>query len=341
MDITANAFDNVGVSSVQFTVDGTNVGSPVTAAPYVLSWNTATVSNGSHRIEAIARDAAGNTRTSSARVITVSNSSSAQEEARVKVRGDLNGDRRPDLLFQHSSGQLHTWFMDGPRMIGDRALSPGSVSPLWTAASLDDFNDDGKSDVLWQHQQTGQLYVWHLDGADMIEESTIGSGSTPWRVSTTGDLNGDGSTDIVWQHPVSGAMKVWLMKGRSISVEAGLSPYRADINWKVVGAADLNRDGRDDLVWQNRQTGQLSVWQMAADGRTAAIAMGLSPWFASPLWIIKAVADFDGDGSPDIIWQHAQTSQLYVWYLDGARMVRSEFLRPGQVDAAWQIIGGR
>jgi hypothetical protein len=62
--LTATASDNVGVASVQFTVDGASVGS-ATAAPYSVTWNTTTVTSGTHVIQAIARDAAGNTASAS------------------------------------------------------------------------------------------------------------------------------------------------------------------------------------------------------------------------------------------------------------------------------------
>jgi len=58
--VSANASDNVGVTSVQFRLDGANLGAEDTAAPYAVSWNTTTVANGSHSLTATARDAAGN-----------------------------------------------------------------------------------------------------------------------------------------------------------------------------------------------------------------------------------------------------------------------------------------
>jgi hypothetical protein len=71
--VAATASDNVGVTAVQFTLDGANLGAADTTAPYTITWNTAGTSNGSHTLRAVARDAAGNTRTSSARTITVTN----------------------------------------------------------------------------------------------------------------------------------------------------------------------------------------------------------------------------------------------------------------------------
>jgi hypothetical protein len=73
--VSANASDNVGVVGVQFKVDGVNLGAEDTVSPYTVNWNTTTAANGSHSITAVARDAAGNTTTSSAVSTTVSNGS--------------------------------------------------------------------------------------------------------------------------------------------------------------------------------------------------------------------------------------------------------------------------
>src|SRR5437899_1049936 len=71
--ITATASDNVGVAGVQFLLDGANLGTEDTAAPYAVAWDTRTAANGSHTLTARARDAAGNTTTSAAVTVTVSN----------------------------------------------------------------------------------------------------------------------------------------------------------------------------------------------------------------------------------------------------------------------------
>jgi len=71
--VSASASDNVGVSGVQFKLDGANLGAEVTAAPYSTTWNTTLAANGSHTLTAVARDAAGNTATSAAVSVTVAN----------------------------------------------------------------------------------------------------------------------------------------------------------------------------------------------------------------------------------------------------------------------------
>jgi hypothetical protein len=74
VSVSANASDPVGISSVQFLLDGSNLGPAITTAPYTTSWNTTTTSNGTHLVAAVARDTVGNMATSTPVTLTVSNS---------------------------------------------------------------------------------------------------------------------------------------------------------------------------------------------------------------------------------------------------------------------------
>src|SRR5207302_8810073 len=47
------------VQRVQFKLDGNNLGAERTSTPYSVSWNTATASNSSHTLTAVARDVLG------------------------------------------------------------------------------------------------------------------------------------------------------------------------------------------------------------------------------------------------------------------------------------------
>jgi|RhiMetdeSRZDD1v2_1073273.scaffolds.fasta_scaffold58480_3 Concanavalin A-like lectin/glucanases superfamily/Bacterial Ig domain len=71
--LSALAVDNVGVAGVQFQLDGRNIGVEDISAPYAVSWDVKSVSNGFHTLSAIARDAAGNTAISAAVTIAVNN----------------------------------------------------------------------------------------------------------------------------------------------------------------------------------------------------------------------------------------------------------------------------
>jgi subtilisin family serine protease len=69
--VSANAADDVGVVSVEFSIDGAVVAT-ASAAPYAFTWNTTASSNGSHTLQAVATDAAGNA-SSVTRVVNVAN----------------------------------------------------------------------------------------------------------------------------------------------------------------------------------------------------------------------------------------------------------------------------
>ena len=73
--VTATASDNVGVASVQFRLNGANLGGLDTAAPYSVAWNTSSATNGTYTLAAVARDTAGNTKTSVTVTVTVGNAS--------------------------------------------------------------------------------------------------------------------------------------------------------------------------------------------------------------------------------------------------------------------------
>jgi hypothetical protein len=71
--VSATASDNVGVVGVQFLLDGLALGAEDTTAPYSITWDSRTASNGTHTLAARARDAAGNQTTSTAISVVVSN----------------------------------------------------------------------------------------------------------------------------------------------------------------------------------------------------------------------------------------------------------------------------
>ncbi|HZN78626.1 MAG TPA: PQQ-dependent sugar dehydrogenase, partial [Mycobacterium sp.] len=75
--VTADAADDVGVTGVQFLLDGANLGAEDLTAPYSVSWNSTAVADGSHTLLARARDAAGHMTTSSPVAVTVANAQSA------------------------------------------------------------------------------------------------------------------------------------------------------------------------------------------------------------------------------------------------------------------------
>jgi hypothetical protein len=58
-------------------------------------------------------------------------------------------------------------------------------------------------------------------------------------------------------------------------------------------------------------------------------------------WKVRTVADLNGDGNPDLIWQNIATGDISVWWMNSALGLTSgELLIPGQVaDLHWKIVG--
>jgi Bacterial Ig domain len=71
--VSAAASDSSGIVGVQFKVDGTNLGTELTAPPFSTIWNTAGTPNGAHTLTAVARNATGNVTTSAGVPVTVTN----------------------------------------------------------------------------------------------------------------------------------------------------------------------------------------------------------------------------------------------------------------------------
>jgi chitodextrinase len=105
VNIAANATDNVGVSSVLFIIDSTNLGSPITTMPYSKSWDSKTVNNGSHVITATARDAAGNV-TSTTAVVSVANADTTPPSAPANLSASAAAYNRVNLSWTASSDNV-------------------------------------------------------------------------------------------------------------------------------------------------------------------------------------------------------------------------------------------
>ena len=153
------------------------------------------------------------------------------------------------------------------------------------------------------------------------------------------DLSADGKPDLVWQHQTAGWIGAWFMNGTAMTSTTLFTPsVAADTDWRIAGVADFNADGKPDLLWQHRTTGQLSAWFMNGTAMTSSTL--LTPSFvADTNWKIAGVADFDGDGRPDLVWQHQTTGWIGVWFMNGTSMTSTALFTPSTVaDTAWRIV---
>lgn len=252
-------------------------------------------------------------------------------------RADFNGDGGFDVLWQNrNTNQLLAWHMNGAAVVATRFLTPSTVAAGWKLKGSGDLNRDGKPDLVWQHDTTGALVYWLMDGVMMYSSGffSVPRVHPSWQIASVRDMNLDGSPDLVWHNRATGQLLVWFLNGATVVSTAFANPSTiADLNWKLKGVADFTRDGRPDFLWHNEATGELRVWTM--NGLSVVTSQNLVPPAVGPGWRIAAVGDSNRDGWPDIVWQHETTGQLVLWAMVGRQVASAPPL--STVDPNWKI----
>jgi hypothetical protein len=98
---------------------------------------------------------------------------------------------------------------------------------------------------------------------------------------------------------------------------------------------DLSGDGRADVLWRNRSTGENYFWSLNG---TAMAGEGYVRTVADLSWSMVGVGDFDGDGKADILWRNSATGDIYIYLMNGAAIVDEAYIRTVP-DQAWQVVG--
>jgi hypothetical protein len=213
---------------------------------------------------------------------------------------------------------------DAPGTATATAQSTANVS-----GAKNDFNGDGKSDLLAQRSSTSHpdVLVELLNGTTIASSATI---TTPkgWSVDASADFNGDGDADIVLQN-TNGTPQIWLMNGTSVTSTVTLAnPGSA---WHVIAAGDFNGDGNPDLVFQNTN-GTPQIWLMNGTSVTSTATL-TNPGSS---WRVIGTGDFNNDGNADILWQNLNGTPM-IWEMNGTSVIASATLpNPG---SSWLAIG--
>jgi hypothetical protein len=155
------------------------------------------------------------------------------------------------------------------------------------------------------------------------------------RIVGAGDFDRDGKVDLVWQHATSGKVVLWLMNGKTLRSSVTVDTV-SDLKWKIVGVGDMNGDWYPDLIWQHGTVGSLAVWFM--NGTKYQGASSITPNNIAPdIWKIVGVADFNLDGSIDVLWQH-KDGLLSVWLMQGVTMQSAQYLSPASLNPIWKVV---
>jgi hypothetical protein len=85
--------------------------------------------------------------------------------------GDFNGDRKSDILWRDTAGDVAIWEMNGTSILNASATYVATVAPgTWSIAGVGDFNGDGYSDILW-HDTSGDVAIWEMNGTSILNAS--------------------------------------------------------------------------------------------------------------------------------------------------------------------------
>ena len=192
------------------------------------------------------------------------------------------------------------------------------------AYASSDFDHNKVPDLVVQNEATRRTAVHYLGfsgGVAWRSSAGLPAGLHPgWHVAAVGDFDRNGTPDLVWEEISTGHLLIEYHGGaKGTELQGELEVQPGDITgFRVVAAADFNRDGIPDLIWQDHITGQTSVWYMGGKGGATRRQWSWLYRGNAGGWHVPAAADFDGDGVPDLVWQNDKTRQVTVHYYRGA-----------------------
>jgi hypothetical protein len=176
---------------------------------------------------------------------------------------DLTGDGRVDLVVPDLKGNaIAVLAGDGKGGFAAAPGSPYAVGERPGYVAVGDLDGDGDADVCATHDDVGMVDVLLNDGHGALrpaEKSPVMVSTPVWGVAIA-DLNGDGRADLALGAVGRAAAVVLVGNGKGRFAEArGAVPVSGDSpNYVVI--ADLDRDGRADVVTGNYGSGDVSVF---------------------------------------------------------------------------------
>ncbi|WP_158966994.1 VCBS repeat-containing protein [Paraglaciecola sp. L3A3] len=254
------------------------------------------------------------------------------DSTRPRVRNDVNGDRKSDLLWRsEAKGWNFLWAMDG---VQTEFASPINVvqDDGWLMAGQGDYDDDGKSDIFWRNTITGQNFIYLMDGLNIKARKVLNYVDAPqWELAGSGDFNGDGKGDVMWRRVDRGDTWFYMMDGLSIGTNQP-SLWVTDLNYKISAIGDINGDGTDDVIWRHQVTGINYIWIM----ENGQIANRYTLNSINSDWTIAGTGDLDGDGTDDIILRNQVDGRNWVYLMEDGQIKTSQLMST-VADTNWQI----
>ena len=238
------------------------------------------------------------------------------------LSADLNGDGRLDMVHAvNNSDYVHTWISngDGTHAVGTFRPWAGYAIPngVWLTA---DINGDGKTDIVHAVANSDYVHTWISNGNGTFNVGTF----RPWAgyaipngVWLTADINGDGKADIVHAVANTDYVHTWMSNGNGTFNVGTFRPWAGygipNGNWMT---ADLNGDGKADIVHAVANTDYVHTWMSNGNG---SFNVGtFRPWagygIPNGVWM---TSDLNGDGKTDLFHAVANSDYAHTWMSNG------------------------
>ncbi|MBL8256959.1 MAG: VCBS repeat-containing protein [Pseudoxanthomonas mexicana] len=212
-----------------------------------------------------------------------------------------------------------------------------TIVPLGKAAN--DFNGDGRSEILWRNNQSGVNHVWRLEGRLQTAWSQVYvEADQAWKVINSGDFNGDGKADVLWRHSGTGRLYIQHMDGYATLVTSGAVESLADLAWEVGSVADFDGNGTADILWRNVNDGRVTLWTINGRAVTGATQIYQERQLG---WKIVGSGDFNGDGYPDAFWRNTATGENFILFMQGTSVALGSGTITRVSEQQWQIVAIR
>jgi uncharacterized delta-60 repeat protein len=194
-------------------------------------------------------------------------------------------------------------------------------------APVHDFSGDGKSDILWRHDN-GTVVSWDMNDSHILGTNIFAQEPSDWKIAGTGDFNGDGKADVLW-HNDNGLIATWDMNDSQVLKVNVLGQEPNE--WQIAGTGDFNGDGKADILWRH-DNGLVATWDI-----NDSQILGVNTFPQQPNdWKIAGTGDFNGDGKADILWRN-DNGLIATWDMNGSQILSVNVL--GQEPTQWKIAG--
>jgi hypothetical protein len=189
----------------------------------------------------------------------------------------------------------------------------------------------------------GKIFAFTSDATNLVAADTNGTADVFVSGCTTHtNFNQDCFADLVWRNPITGENSVWFLQQGSLLDSSPIILDPADPNWQIEGVGDFDNDGvEDDLIWNNHNSRQSSIWfTNQVNGTTQPVGGGFILDAPSADMHLQGVGDFDGDTyQDDLVWYNPVDHQVTVWFLDNGQVTGNASINQKPEGDGWYIGG--